>query len=223
MSLTQFVRSLVIDRRRSTPSLLPALLISLAMHAAAGSLLLNNWHRSPVMIKPLQPLAVTFETAPQVVLENQPPQVDRKQLHRTPTHSPIAVERVEVPPLAVTPTRESPPAPTVVANASAVVSAAGRADVIEPPHFNAAYLNNPRPAYPSMARKLGLEGKVVLRVQVTATGMPGQVVVAQTSGAPMLDEAAIKAVQGWAFVPARRGDVPVTHVVDVPIRFQLKN
>jgi protein TonB len=39
----------------------------------------------------------------------------------------------------------------------------------------------------------------------------------------VLDEAAFKAVQGWTFVPARRGDTPVAHMVEVPIRFQLKN
>lgn len=225
MGLTQFVRSLVIDRRRSTSALLPALFISLAMHAAAGVLLLNNWQHSPVTIKPPQPLAVTLETLPRVAFENQPPQIDSKHLHRTftPSLSPVAVERVEAPPLAVTPTRESPPAPAIVVNAPATVSATGRADVIEPPHFNVANLNNPRPAYPLVARELGLEGKVVLRVQVTATGAPERVVIAQTSGAPILDEAALQAVQVWAFVPARRGDVPVAHAVDVPIRFQLKN
>lgn len=227
MGLTQFVRSLVIDRRRSTSALLPALFISLAMHAAAGVLLLNNWQRSPVTIKPPQPLAVTLETSPRVAFENQPPQIDSKHLHRTltptPSLSPVAVERVEALPLAVTPRRESPPAPAIVVNAPAAVSAAGRADVIEPPHFNVANLNNPRPAYPLVARELGLEGKVVLRVQVTATGAPERVVIAQTSGAPILDEAALQAVQVWAFVPARRGDVPVAYAVDVPIRFQLKN
>ena len=98
-----------------------------------------------------------------------------------------------------------------------------RADVIEPPHFNVAYLNNPRPAYPPMARRLGIEGLVVLRVQVSAKGLPEQVVVTQTSGQTVLAEAALRAVQGWSFVPARRGDKPIAHEVDVPVRFQLKN
>jgi protein TonB len=94
---------------------------------------------------------------------------------------------------------------------------------IELPHFDVAYLNNPRPAYPAMARKLGIEGVVLLRVEVSAKGAPEKIVVAQTSGASMLDEAAMKAVQGWTFVPARRGDAAIAHPVEVPIRFQLKN
>ena len=74
-----------------------------------------------------------------------------------------------------------------------------------------------------MARKLGIEGVVLLRVDVSAKGTPDKIVIAQSSGASLLDEAAIKAVQGWTFVPARRGDSPIPHPVEVPIRFQLKN
>jgi protein TonB len=37
----------------------------------------------------------------------------------------------------------------------------------------------------------------------------------------MLDEAALKAVQGWSFVPARRGSTPFATEVDVPVRFRL--
>jgi protein TonB len=121
------------------------------------------------------------------------------------------------------PAVEAPPAPVVVAKAPTTVSAPGRADAIEPPHFNVAYLNNPRPAYPPIARKLGLEGVVLLRVDVSANGAPEKIVIAHTSGATLLDEAAMKAVQGWTFVPARRGDTPIAHPVEVPIRFHLKN
>ena len=34
--------------------------------------------------------------------------------------------------------------------------------------------------------------------------------VKPSSGATLLDEAAIKAVRGWTFVPARRGDTPIS-------------
>ena len=74
-----------------------------------------------------------------------------------------------------------------------------------------------------MARKLGLEGVVLLRVDVSAAGTPDKIYIAQSSGAQLLDEAAMKAVQGWTFVPARRGETAIAHPVEVPIRFQLKN
>jgi protein TonB len=38
-----------------------------------------------------------------------------------------------------------------------------------------------------------------------------------------LDEAAVSAVEGWRFVPAKRGDTPVASTVMVPINFKLDN
>lgn len=93
--------------------------------------------------------------------------------------------------------------------------------VITPPGFDAAYLNNPAPAYPSAARRLGLEGTVLLRVQVSASGAPQQVEIVQSSGIALLDEAALNAVKNWSFIPARRGDEPTAAAVEVPVRFRL--
>lgn len=187
-----------------------------------------------------RPLTVTFAAATPVTIQIPPAQpvahkhapltphshaLPVQPLHHAPAPSVIAVERVESAPAltAPVPVVEAPAAPIVVAKAPATVTAPGRADAVEPPHFNVAYLNNPRPAYPPIARKLGLEGIVLLRVEVSAKGIPEKIVIAQTSGAALLDEAAMKAVQGWTFVPARRGELTVAHPVEVPIRFQLKN
>ena len=38
----------------------------------------------------------------------------------------------------------------------------------QPPNFNAAYLHNPAPHYPSVSKRLGEQGRVLLRVQVSA-------------------------------------------------------
>lgn len=92
---------------------------------------------------------------------------------------------------------------------------------VVPPHFDVAYLENPKPAYPLAARRLKLEGVVVLRVLVKASGMPETVVLGQSSGVAVLDEAARAAVEGWRFVPAHQGELAIDHWVDVPIRFRL--
>jgi periplasmic protein TonB len=223
-------------RRHAPSALTPALMFSLAVHAAAGGILFQHWRHTAVELP--QTLTVTLEVVPPVIVESPPPAVEIKQatpapksralpvpqLHYAPAPSLIAVERVEATPAAVAaPLPEAPLAPVVVAAGPANVPASHHADAVEPPHFNVAYLNNPRPAYPPIARKLGLEGIVLLRVDVNAKGAPEKIVIAQTSGASLLDEAAMKAVQGWTFVPARRGDTPIAHPVEVPIRFQLKN
>jgi protein TonB len=68
-----------------------------------------------------------------------------------------------------------------------------------------------------------LEGKVILRVHVSADGDSEGVSVVQSSGHDILDEAAINAVEGWRFVPAKRGDSNVSSTVNVPINFKLDN
>ena len=229
-------QTLTSSRATAGASLPPAVLFSLAVHAAAAGILFQNWQRSS--FEPPRPLTVMLEAAPPVIVEAPPapPAVHKHvtaqpksralpvpALHHAPAPSVIAVERVETAPPAVVTVAEVAAPPVVVAKAPATVSATARAESIEPPHFNVAYLNNPRPAYPPIARKLGLEGVVLLRVDVSAGGAPEKIAIAQTSGASLLDEAAMKAVQGWTFVPARRGEKPIAHPVEVPIRFQLKN
>ena len=211
-------------------------MFSLAVHAAAGGILFQYWRHTAVELP--QTLTVTLAAVPPVPVESPPPPVEIKraapapksrelpvpQVHHAPAPSVLALPRVEATPPAFTaPVPETPPAPVVVAAGPPKAAAPHHADAIEPPHFNVAYLNNPRPAYPPIARKLGLEGIVLLRVDVNAKGAPEKIAIAQTSGATLLDEAAMKAVQAWTFVPARRGDTPIAHPVEVPIRFQLKN
>lgn len=89
--------------------------------------------------------------------------------------------------------------------------------------FDADYLDNPKPLYPHASRRLGEEGKVVLRVFVSAEGDAKQVEVKHSSGFQRLDLAAEKAVARWRFVPARRGEQAVTAWVVVPIVFSLDN
>lgn len=90
------------------------------------------------------------------------------------------------------------------------------------PVFSAEYLNNPAPAYPRLSRQLGEQGKVLLRVRVTAEGKATQVTEAQSSGSARLDEAARQAVRQWRFVPAQRGGRAVDAWVLVPIVFTLE-
>jgi protein TonB len=89
--------------------------------------------------------------------------------------------------------------------------------------FDAAYLNNPAPAYPLISRRQGESGKVLLLVQVTPHGTAAQVEIKQSCGFPRLDEAALEAVRKWHFVPARHGDVAVAASVVVPLSFKLNS
>lgn len=92
-----------------------------------------------------------------------------------------------------------------------------------PPNYNAAYLDNPPPSYPPLARRNGEQGRVLLRVHVTAGGVAEAVELRTSSGSPRLDQAALETVKRWRFVPARQGDQPVAAWVLVPINFTLEN
>ncbi|MEQ1533473.1 MAG: energy transducer TonB [Sideroxydans sp.] len=91
------------------------------------------------------------------------------------------------------------------------------------PDYKADYLNNPRPPYPMVARRMGYNGKVILNVEVLAEGKAGQVLLHQSSGYAILDNSALQTVKTWKFSPAKRLGQPVTQWFLVPIKFSLED
>jgi protein TonB len=89
-------------------------------------------------------------------------------------------------------------------------------------NYKANYAHNPKPEYPSLAKSREWQGKVLLRVRVSAAGLSEEVQVEHSSGHEILDDAAIDAVKQWRFIPARRGETPVASAVLVPIVFSLR-
>lgn len=85
------------------------------------------------------------------------------------------------------------------------------------------YARNPPPPYPWEAFVQRQQGRVDLLVDVDEQGRPRRVAVEHSSGSRFLDEAARTAVQGWRFVPARRGPQPITSMCRVPIQFRLED
>jgi len=110
----------------------------------------------------------------------------------------------------------APPAPATD------VAPAMPAPAVTPVRFEAAYLHNPRPDYPPLSRRLGEEGKVLLRVRVSREGRPAAVDLEKSSNFARLDDAARSVVAHWRFVPARRGDEAIDATVIVPIVFRLE-
>lgn len=98
------------------------------------------------------------------------------------------------------------------------------ADSVEPvadPQFDAAYLRNPAPLYPAASRRQHEQGTVVLRARVSEEGTALEVLIQHTSGWRALDEAAVKAVRLWRFVPAKQGGKSVSAWVLIPVEFSL--
>lgn len=83
------------------------------------------------------------------------------------------------------------------------------------------YAYNPPPDYPLALREQGIGGVVWLRVWVDGDGRPGEIRLARGSGYRLLDDAAVRAVRHWRFLPARSGDQTIASWVEFPIRFAL--
>lgn len=168
----------------------------------------------------LTPLSVELLPAPPPpeVSRPQPRPVEKRPLpapHRQPAPTPPVLARESSEPAApsVAVAEKAPPSPPVPAAPATVVE----------PRFDAAYLNNPPPAYPPLSRRLGEEGRSILRVLVGPDGAAQQVQIHRSSGSSRLDNAAAEAVGRWKFVPARRGDEALAAWVLVPIAFSLKD
>jgi len=80
---------------------------------------------------------------------------------------------------------------------------------------------NQPPGYPTEAIRGKLEGVVMLRLQIAATGKVESVELIKSSGHPILDQAAINAVARWEGEPAKRWGRPIESTELLPIRFRL--
>ena len=91
------------------------------------------------------------------------------------------------------------------------------------PSSKASYLNNPRPQYPPMSKRLGETGTVMLKVLVGADGAAKDVLIHKSSGFERLDVAALEAVRKWRFVPGTRLGVPEDMWFNVPVKWVLND
>jgi len=93
---------------------------------------------------------------------------------------------------------------------------------ITPAQFDAAYLQNPAPAYPPLSRRMGEQGNILLGVYVSTQGKAETVTIRKSSGFNRLDSAAIEAVKRWRFIAAKQHEKLVASWVHVPIQFILE-
>ena len=75
--------------------------------------------------------------------------------------------------------------------------------------------------YPEIARRAGIEGTVILHVQIDEKGEVRNIKVMKALDLDVLTEAAIDAVQKVRWKPARQRDEPIMVWVSVPINFSL--
>ncbi len=223
-----------------------ALAVVVAAHMLTIAVLLYQASLQPVEMPQAEPAAIMVslvsnpaQEAEPEVLEVQPepqpvkpvvkkPQPVKQVVKPQPVETPVPAQPVRDAP----PTALSEPAPEAVSEPAApadtapqsVATAEKPAEVpvvVEPPRFGAAYLHNPPPKYPPVSRRLGEEGRVMLRVLVGVDGTAKSVEIESGSGSDRLDRAAVDAVKNWQFIPAKRDKQPISAHVIVPIQFTL--
>ena len=206
-------------------------LLVVALVVLAHALLMWSWVSLPSLSKPVHrelTVSVALPSPPQPApappepVVKPEPKPEPKPVAKPKPVEPQPVQKAAEPDAPVDVPAPPAPAPTPASSEPTPPVAAPPSLPDRDPDYQAAYLKNPVPAYPMVARRMGWQGKVVLNVEVLASGLPGQVKLYQSSGHDVLDNAAIKSVSGWRFVAARQGGQAVTKWFLVPIPFILK-
>jgi protein TonB len=76
------------------------------------------------------------------------------------------------------------------------------------------------PVYPALARLVGAQGDVVLRMTIDAKGLPSEVKV--VSGPEALRAEALRCARQWRFTPALMGGEAVPAAFNLTLRFMLR-
>lgn len=155
---------------------------------------------------PMQPPAVPILRAVQHVAT---PTVPMVTTHPLPLAAPVLPNISPV-------TTIVPKVPTTSAAVGSSNGAAGESDA------TIAYETATAPDYPIQAVRAGIQGSVLLKVLVSATGQPIEVVVQRSSGSRLLDDAARRHVlAAWRFHPAMRNGHATEAWALVPVHFRL--
>jgi protein TonB len=77
------------------------------------------------------------------------------------------------------------------------------------------------PEYPLIARNARVQGVVILEAVIDEHGEVGRIKVLKSM--PLLDQAAITAVQQWRYTPTLLNGVPVSVLMTITVNFTLQN
>ena len=78
------------------------------------------------------------------------------------------------------------------------------------------------PHYPRRARRMGVTGRVMVKLLVDLEGGVGQVFIMEAEPEGVFEESVLKAVSMWRFLPAVRHGRAVPAWVVLPVRFSFR-
>ena len=167
------------------------------------------------------------DLSPEAPVQRAAP-ASRKEPVRAPgavTKSPM---KTELAPATTSLTAEVNPVGSMQASAASTAgsnpaggtgTASGPRRIVRPDYLDGP----PTPAYPQSARSRRQQGKVIVRVVISPTGLPSSIDVFQSSGVDSLDRAALDAVRRARFRPYAENGIAFEAMVDIPFDFVLRN
>ena len=187
--------------------------------------------RAVEVVVPVEVLAQIMEPPKPMAPKSPPIDAPPPETVKKPVTKPEPVTQVAPTLLAVPDAVPTPNAPSIqpIAQPAPYAPAVPVAAVTTPalakitlPSSDADYLSNPKPTYPAMSKRLGEQGKVVVRVLIGADGLPQKSELRQSSGFDRLDDAALATVMKWRYVPGKRDGIAEAMWFNVPITFRLE-
>ena len=169
---------------------------------------------------PVQPRSAPLplaKTQPSLALQTPPPQ--NPFMTQAP---PIAAAAAAVTPM---------PAATAAAQATEAVATASKPELttkppaparVQSPSAQADYLQNPKPPYPALSRRLSEQGLVVHSVLIGVDGRAISARLVKSSGFDRLDKASYDAIMRWRYTPGLRNGIPEPMSFNVPLNWVLE-
>lgn len=226
-------------QRALEPVTPPDMLVEVTLDQAPAKLLATQ-QKPARAAEPAKALVAPPKPAQQSTQQpaQQPTATARAQEKPEPTL--VAVANLAAPNAQPSPANPSAPSATAATGSSATAATSGSAatatttavasgsttgtptaPALQQPSSDADYLNNPKPGYPPMSRRLGEQGNVVVHTLIGADGVPQKAEILRSSGFERLDRAALETAMKWRYVPGKRAGVAEAMWFKVPLRFVL--
>lgn len=178
---------------------------------------------APIMVELMAP------PAPPAPLPPPPPPappVQTRPKPKAPAPAVITAPAAPAPaPFEAPPPPVEPPAPVTVIDPPPPAPPAPPAAPAEPRTIavsSVAYLTPPVLVYPSVSKRFGESGRVLVRVLVDVDGKPRQMQLQQSSGFQRLDDSAMATVRATRFKPYTENGVPQPFWVVMPLIFEME-
>lgn len=201
-------------------------LLMRAVEMVVPVVMLSQFIEPPQPEKPRQPPPppLPLPTPPPAVKPQPKPAVTKAPAVALPLPMAIAdpTPAINAPLGATTPQPAPAPIAAPVAAAAVAPPAPPAPAAVQLPSSDASYLQNPRPPYPPISRRMNEQGSTVVRVLIGADGLPQRAEIAKSSGFSRLDDAAVNTVMRWRYVPGKRGGVAEAMSFNVPINWVLE-